>query len=103
MKSVADLIAYVRANSRNVSMWKQLVNLWSQATQLYCEKVALAKSDPNNPRTSFSSSKNGIYTIPEYSIRFERFLEAADNLLQKRIGANFTLNVKREFLFLFIV
>jgi hypothetical protein len=93
MKTVADLIAYVRAHSRTKGMWEQLVNLWSQATLLYCEKVALAKTDPNTLYSNTANMRNGSYMLPQYTILFEKFLEGADSLQQKRIGANFSLTV----------
>lgn len=40
MKTMSDLIAYIHTHSSNGPVWRQLVHLWSQAAEIYCEKVS---------------------------------------------------------------
>lgn len=41
MKTVQDLIAYIRAHRVHGNIWKQLLHLWGQAEAIYCEKVSM--------------------------------------------------------------
>lgn len=77
IKNLAELIAYRRAYARDQSMWEQLVALWTQASLVYCEKVAQAKGHS--------------FALPEYNITFKAFLHVADDLLMKRINLRVNL------------
>lgn len=68
-------------------MWKQLVNIWSQALEIYCEKVSIAKKTDNAVITT------SPFLLPQYTLHFEKLLEAADNLMSKRVGIHCTLSV----------
>jgi hypothetical protein len=95
MKTVSELIAYIRAHSQDGAIWRQLSHHWSQATLLYCQKVLLAKQEGANGASGVNgtSPKQTSSQEEEYSITFEAFLGVAQELLRKRINVHFKLQV----------
>ena len=94
MKSIGDLITYMKYHEQNGTIWRQLQHLWSQATILYCEKVKVAKQEGKfNIHQSFQSTQSVEQIEKDYNITFESFVDIAEELLRKRINTHFKLQV----------
>lgn len=87
MKTMGDFITYVKYYSKYKGMWHQLINIWQQSCQLYCEKIAQIKQD-NNPSVK---TENYLNILPEYSFTFDHFLQACEDILSKKIQVKFKL------------
>jgi hypothetical protein len=78
MKNLSDLIIYRRKYSDDKEFWPQLVLIWAEACHIYCDHVITAKME------QLMEQNSGSINPLLMTIRFDTFLSAADDILNKR-------------------
>jgi hypothetical protein len=80
-KSISDLIQYRRQLIRHGPEWETIPILWDQAARIYSEKIVslMMEKDPDGP----------VYP----TISFMTVMNAADDVMRKRLSADFKLTV----------
>lgn len=83
IRNMTDFLTYFKTYSKHELVWKEIVDVWNEACNLYSSKVTTIRHESS---PSFNSTNN-----QESQISFDIFLSVAEDFNRKRLGAFFQL------------
>jgi len=81
IRNLADLITYRRKYASHTELYVQLMMIWAECCVTYCELVISAKME------QLIEQSSGSINPLSMSIRFDVFMNACDDICEKRITA----------------
>ena len=81
IRNLADLITYRRKYASHTELYAQLMMIWAECCVTYCELVISAKME------QLIEQSSGSINPLSMSIRFDVFMNACDDICEKRITA----------------
>ena len=81
IRNLADLITYRRKYASHAELYMQLMMIWAECCVTYCELVISAKME------QLIEQSSGSINPLSMSIRFDVFMNACDDICEKRITA----------------
>jgi hypothetical protein len=86
LKTVNDVLAYIKKYRRNTRIWRNICWCWEQCCSLYCEQVQVSKAEEAmRAGASRFQSKN-------YEVTFIQVLAGVEEIKRKQISLTFHLD-----------
>jgi hypothetical protein len=89
IRTMTELLQYVRTHVKYKENWSSLINLWNQAAKIYSEKVTTIRYEQLN--SHLNPSEHQPIDPGQTTISFNTFLTVAEDFRKKRLGAYFKL------------
>ena len=83
---------YRRMYGQNESLWRQILEVWSEVSRLFCEGVIEAKK---MEAIMESEDAHGSFDAFRHTVQFSTMLRACDDVMKKRFSADLHVQVGR--------